>query len=220
MEYQQFLDTVLNTVLNTVNKLEGYFGELLNAANLANMTNIFMYLFMGSVIVLSILSILDYRKHKRNKQAKINKAITVEEYRVLQLESTKHKLAAAEKKIHKLSNIANIDETVKIVKFLDDFMMVKFQYYLNTFIIAYFISDKEMDKKEIKKLKEDFYTDISNTLNDVQKDQMLKVFTKQGITLYIHQSFLRLLNDANIKFKNNGTEMDTMNRKTLDAIYN
>lgn len=119
-----------------------------------------------------------------------------------------------------LKKVCDIDETVKIVQFLDGFLSMKFQYYLNTYILAYFISDKDLDKKEIKKLKEDFYVDVSKTLNKDQQELMLRVFTSQGIVLYIHQSFLRLLNDANIKFKQGATGVDAVNQGTLNAIYN
>ncbi len=198
----------METISNKIIEIKNYIMVLMGDEQAIN---ILLYILLGSVIVLGILSILDFKKRKRNQ---------ADEYLTF---STRADIA--EEELNKIKKDikkpqANIDETIKIVQFIDDFMAVKFQYYLTAFIMAYFISDKELDKKEIKKLKEDFYEDISNTLNALQKEQILKVFTKHGITLYVHQSFLRFLNDANIKFKNSGTDMDTMNRKTLQAIYN
>ncbi len=113
-----------------------------------------------------------------------------------------------------------IADTIKVMTFFDSFLATKFSYYLNTSMIAYFVNDKDIDKKEIKKLKIDFYSDVSNSLNNDQKADILKIFTKEGIELYIHQTFLRLVNEANIRFKSsNDTGMDALNTSTLNTIY-
>jgi hypothetical protein len=113
----------------------------------------------------------------------------------------------------------SINDTITLVAFFDQLLEVKFRYYLVSYIMANFVSDKELDKKDIKKLKEDFYTDVSATLNDVQKSRLLEVYSKKGIELYIHQTFLRLLNEANIKFREKGTGIDAVNKQTLNTIY-
>lgn len=123
-------------------------------------------------------------------------------------------------KIEKKYQIISIQDTDASLDFLNKLLDIKFGYYLNTFLIAYFVNDKELDKKEIKKLKDDFYLDISNTLNNQQKNNLLRVFSQKGIELYIHQTFLRLLNDANIKFRDSGNGPDNVNKQTLNAIYN
>ena len=119
----------------------------------------------------------------------------------------------------KLKQLISVDDSIKTLTFIDSLLLIKFQYYLNTYILAYFTSEKEIDKKEIKQLKEDFYMDISKTLNSYQQEQILKVFSKEGIILYIHQTFLRMLNDANIKFRSSEASIGNMSRKSLDAIY-
>lgn len=119
----------------------------------------------------------------------------------------------------KIDNSMSAKESKEIVDFIDSLLTVKFQYYLTSYILAYFVSDKEIDKKEIKKLKEDFYLDVSKTLCEQQQNRILKVFSKEGIILYIHQAFLRLLNDANVKFKNNDASLGNLSRRTLDAVY-
>lgn len=123
------------------------------------------------------------------------------------------------KKPKKIDNTISIDDSIKLITFIDNLLLIKFGYYLNTYILAYFVSEKEIDKKEIKQLKDDFYMDISKTLNTYQQEQILKVFSKEGIILYIHQTFLRLLNDANIKFKSGDTNIGSMSRRSLEAIY-
>ena len=113
-----------------------------------------------------------------------------------------------------------IDETIKEKEFFDNFLITKFEYYLTTHILAYFASDKDIEIKEIKSLKEQYYADVSKTLNNHQKARLLMIFTATGTELYVHQTFLRLLNDANIKFKqNNLTGMDALNQQTLNTIY-
>lgn len=139
------------------------------------------------------------------------------EYRTRKLD--RESIEESKKYEDSLKKVCDIDETVKIVDFLDRMLNIKFQYYLNSYILPYFVNDKDLDKKEIKKLKEDFYADVSKTLNEGQRDLILKVFSSQGIVLYIHQSFLRLLNDANIRFKQGATGVDAVNQGTLNAIY-
>ncbi len=114
-----------------------------------------------------------------------------------------------------------IKESKEVFEFLNELILVKFKYYLNVHFMANFASDKEIDKKDIKKFKNDFYLDVSSTLHNKQKERLLKVFSQKGIELYIHQSFLRLFNDANIKFKNGeqSNTVDSMNRNTMQAIY-
>ena len=115
-----------------------------------------------------------------------------------------------------------IDDVIKTLDFFNSVLELKFQYYLNTFFIAYFVNDKDLDIKDIKKYKKDFYMDVSKMLCTDQKNQLLKVFSIEGIELYIHQTFLRLLNDYNIKFKNAGNQgnvVDNIHTRTLQAIY-
>jgi hypothetical protein len=119
----------------------------------------------------------------------------------------------------KQKQLITVEDSMKTITFIDSLLLIKFQYYLNTYILAYFMSEKEIDKKEIKQLKEDFYMDISKTLNSYQQEQILKVFSKEGIILYIHQTFLRMLNDANIKFKSGDASVGNMSRRSLEAIY-
>ena len=130
------------------------------------------------------------------------------------------KITSEKNAIEKKYNAISIQDTDASLNFLNKLLDLKFGYYLNTFLIANFVNDKDLDKKEIKKLKDDFYLDVSNTLNTQQKYNLLRVFSQKGIELYIHQTFLKLFNDANIKFKNSGSGPDNINKQTLNAIYN
>jgi len=127
-----------------------------------------------------------------------------------------HKIELLENKKDK--DEINIVESKNIVEFFDNLLVTKFEYYLNTFIIAYFVSDKELEKKEIKKLKDQFFIDVSKTLNKKHRDLILKVYDEKGVELYIHQTFLRLLNTSNIKLKAD-SGMDNVNAKMLKEIY-
>ena len=126
-----------------------------------------------------------------------------------------------QQKYTKLQNSEiSVKDSSDTLKFLNDLLDIKFGYYLNAYMLAYFVNDKELEKKEIIKLKTDFYSDVSKSLNNYQKNQILKVFSKEGVELYIHQSFLRLLNDANIKFKTSGNGgIDALSSSALKAIY-
>jgi len=126
-----------------------------------------------------------------------------------------------QKKPKNVNTKMNIDDTIKTMSFFNNVLELKFKYYLNAHFIAYFVNDKDLDKKDIKKFKNDFYIDVSNMLCDDQKQQLLKVFSKQGIELYIHQTFLSLLNEYNIKFQNSnsGNVVDDTHARTLQAIY-
>lgn len=130
---------------------------------------------------------------------------------------TKNKLQVYKDIIQQATGLPIVD-TINYRTFLDKMLEDKFQYYLTSYILAYFIQDKEIDKKEIIKLKNDFYVDIASTLNPRIIMDLHKIFTKQGLVLYIHQTFLKLLNDANIKFKNNAGELP-LTRKNLEILY-
>ena len=106
-------------------------------------------------------------------------------------------------------------ESSAILKFLDEVLERKYQYYLMNDILPYFMSDKDLEKAEIKRIKNEFYMDIYGSLSTVQKKQVKKIFTDQGSTMYVHQTFLKFLNESNIKYKQN----NTMSRQTLNAIY-
>ena len=122
------------------------------------------------------------------------------------------------KSIIKTKQAMPIVDTINYRTFLDGMLYDKFQYYLTSYILAYFAQDKEIDKKEIIKLKNDFYVDVYSTLNPRVMAELHRIFTKDGLVLYVHQMFLKLLNDANIKFKNNEREIP-LTRKNLEILY-
>ena len=114
----------------------------------------------------------------------------------------------------------NIEDTTKYIQLLDKLLLLKFNFYVGTFFSAALVKHKELDKTEIKNIKEQFYIDVSSTLNDHQKNQLLKVFSKKGIEIYIHQTFLKLLNDLDMKFNNSKiVEENDLNDKFTKEIY-
>jgi len=110
----------------------------------------------------------------------------------------------------------DIDHSIKSLEFFNNLLLTKYQFYFSSEILAYFLSSKEMPKKEISSIKEKFYLDVSKTLNNDQRDNLLKIFSIDGVKLYIHQTFLRLLNESNIKYLKTDTSLD---KKALDAVY-
>jgi len=109
----------------------------------------------------------------------------------------------------------NINNTIKTKEFLDSFLEQKYRYYLTSDILAYFLNGKEIPKKEIQNIKEKFFSDVTMSLNKKQQENILKIFTSKGIELYIHQSFLKLLNESNIKF----TDDTQLDKRAIQTVY-
>lgn len=98
--------------------------------------------------------------------------------------------------------------------FLNKILLDKFEFYLSGQILPYLINGKSLDNKMLHKLKEQYYIDVTKMLNKDMQDRILEVFSKQGIVLYIHQSFLKLYNAAEIKYKG-----DSYNTQSLESFY-
>lgn len=111
-------------------------------------------------------------------------------------------------------NIKNAQATITL---LDEMMLTKFRYYLSSYIQPFLEKDQEIEKKIIKKLKDDFYTDMLNVFNKDLMNQFLVVFDQKGIEIYIHQTFLRLLNERDIYHSN--TNESNLSQKMLNEIY-
>jgi len=116
----------------------------------------------------------------------------------------------------KIENELNPKDTITLLEFFDNILMEKFKYYFMSDILAYFSQGKELKKQEIIDIKEKFYVDISKMLSEDQKMRLLKIFSKQGIEIYIHQTFLKLLNESNIKYLDTS---DNLDKRSLDVVY-
>ena len=121
------------------------------------------------------------------------------------------------KEVVKSTESVSAKEALVIISLLDEMMLTKFRYYLSSYLLPYFIKDQEIEKKTIKKLKEDFYIDVSSVFNAQLKMTFLKVFDQKGIEIYIHQTFLRLLNESNIQY--NKQDGGTISQSMLNEIY-
>jgi len=114
-----------------------------------------------------------------------------------------------------LTSQLSIDDTINYQKFFDNLLLVKFNFYANQYL-ANMLKGKSVDKSEIKSGKDQFYIDVSSTLNKYQKEQLLKIYSERGIELYIHQSFLRMLNDIDIKmYQTNDSDVGLAMTKEL-----
>ncbi|MFA7127692.1 MAG: hypothetical protein WC136_00820 [Sphaerochaeta sp.] len=98
--------------------------------------------------------------------------------------------------------------------FLNKILLDKFEFYLSGQILPYLINGKSLDNKMLHELKEQYYIDVTKMLNKDMQDRILEVFSKQGIILYIHQSFLKAYNAAEIKYKS-----DSYNTRSLESFY-
>jgi len=107
------------------------------------------------------------------------------------------------------NEVLSTSDKQEIMIFFDNILEKKFSYYLNVYFLANMIMQKEIEKKEIKKFKDMYYLDISNMINEETKHMILTVFTKKGLDLYIHQTFLKLLNKYDIKYRTEKTEVSS-----------
>jgi hypothetical protein len=78
---------------------------------------------------------------------------------------------------------------------------------------SYFISEKEIPVTKFKEIKEKYYVDISMSLNPYYLNNIAQIYTKQGIQLYINQTFMALFNKSQIKY-----QPKNINTRTLNAI--
>lgn len=98
--------------------------------------------------------------------------------------------------------------------FLNKILSDKFEFYLTGHILPYLVNGKSLDNKILHQLKDQYYIDVYKTINKDMQDRILEVFSKQGIVLYIHQSFLKAYNAAEIKYKG-----DSFSTQSLESFY-
>ena len=126
-----------------------------------------------------------------------------------------------EEKISKLDKDLTIEEVHKYVQFLDKIILNKINFYFYNHFLAAYEKNKEISLKEIKEIKTQFYVDVSSALCVEQKAKLLKIFSAQGIEIYIHQTFLQKLNELDVKFKGGKSkENDSeLSAKLMSEIY-
>ena len=64
--------------------------------------------------------------------------------------------------------------------------------------------------------KQKFFMDVSTSLNEEFFDILGILYTKPGLQLYVHQTFLSLLNKSQLAFKENDSKK--FDKRTIDAI--
>ena len=106
-----------------------------------------------------------------------------------------------EDEIKKLKKPMHIDDANKYLNLLDKLLITKFNYYIFSNFLANLEKRKEISKENIKSIKNEFYIDVSSTLQTEQKYKLLEVFSEKGIEMYIHQFFLQKLNELDVKYK-------------------
>jgi hypothetical protein len=100
--------------------------------------------------------------------------------------------------------------------YFDNYLKMKFNFYLLNDLMAQIITDKEIHSKQIFEIKSKFFTDISTSLNEDYLENLAKVFTKPGLQLYIHQTFLTLFNKSQLQYKE--PDAKKFDKRIVDAI--
>ncbi len=116
----------------------------------------------------------------------------------------------------KENDILKIEQAKEIrIQMFNELLQIKFHYYFTSEILAHFLQNVALKRETINELKESFYLDVSKALNEETKNKLLEIYSVQGIKMYIHQTFLRMLNDANVKY----TDENNLSRDALNAVY-
>lgn len=149
--------------------------------------------------------------------------ITIKDYKKLKKTLVKkdEEIEKLKEKNSKLSKELTIDDVHKYVQLLDKIILDKINFYFYNHFLAAYEKNKEISLKEIKEIKTQFYIDVSSALCVEVKAKLLKVFSAQGIEIYIHQTFLRKLNELDVKFKGGKSkEKDyELSAKLMSEIY-
>ena len=100
--------------------------------------------------------------------------------------------------------------------FFDNYMKIKFEFYLLNDLMANIITGRELNPSLINETKQKFFMDVSTSLNEEFFDILGILYTKPGLQLYVHQTFLSLLNKSQLAFKE--TDSKKFDKRTIDAI--
>lgn len=129
--------------------------------------------------------------------------ITIQDYKKLKktLVLKNEEIEKLKEQNNKLSKDLTIEEVTKYVQLFDKIILDKINFYFFNHFLASYEKNKEISIKEIKEIKNQFYLDVSSALCVEQKAKLLKIFSPQGIEIYIHQTFLQKLNELDVKFR-------------------
>ena len=94
-----------------------------------------------------------------------------------------------------------------IMELLDKLISDKYEYYLYKEILPVYIGNisnkkEKFNKEKFLQLKENFFSDINMSLSKNIKVELIKLFTREGIEIYVHQKFATLFNKTDAKFLN------------------
>jgi len=93
------------------------------------------------------------------------------------------------------------------IEFLDKLITDKYEYYLYKEILPVYVGNisnkkEKFNKEKFLQLKEMFFSDINMSLSKNIKIELMNLFTRKGIEIYIHQKFATLFNKTDAKFLN------------------
>lgn len=162
------------------------------------MENATYILFIIFIIIVSLVPVYFYIKGTKNESNKISQL-------------SQPSLSGIEKDEEKLINFSG--SIANSIEQFNNILAQKFEYYLLNDIMSYFIAEKEIPIQELKELKEKYYVDICLSLNPNFLNNLGEVYTKHGLQLIINQTFIKLLNKAQLS-----NRPKNINKRTLDAI--
>jgi len=99
-----------------------------------------------------------------------------------------------------------------VMELLDKLITDKYEYYLYKEILPVYIGNisnkkEKFSKEKFLQLKENFFSDINMSLSKNIKSELINLFTREGIEIYIHQKFATLFNKTDAKFLNGDTDI-------------
>ncbi len=126
-----------------------------------------------------------------------------------------NKVSKSTSKSNHISKTIVFDSSLKLsIEFFDNYLKTKFEFYLINDLMPSFITNKEINSTLIFDIKQKFFVDISTSLNEDFLENLASVYTKPGLQLYIHQTFLNLFNKSQTHFKDNNKTID---KRIVDA---
>jgi hypothetical protein len=98
--------------------------------------------------------------------------------------------------------------------FFEKFLKIKFEFYLMNDLLSQLLLNKDLTPTIINEIKQKYFIDVSTGLTEEYYELLGKLYTKPGLQLYIHQTFLTYLNKSQLQFR----DEKKIDKRIVDAI--
>jgi hypothetical protein len=98
--------------------------------------------------------------------------------------------------------------------FFNQFLKIKFEFYLLNDLMPQLLLSKDLTPTFIQEVKQKYFVDVSTGLNENYYELLGDLYTKPGLQLYIHQTFLTYLNKSQLQFKDD----KKIDKRIIDAV--